>query len=307
MIRNNNNNNSNTIEWQSVRNKKYKNQSQTKETSPNTTLERNENYVPKPIRESIDDILYSSVSTYEKVYELNKKVNNFVKHRQTNNDNINWKKRLNIYIIHKSCKQNRHEIIASIVDTVSDPTIYSNAISSTLSGNTCLFDAAYFGSELCMNYLINRGADIHHINKKNETIYDVIKIGRKSRIEENPNVSILLDDKYDECVRLIKQAEEQEKRKKEQLDEGKIQKDELDEKHTENELDEKHKENEFKEEYDHKTLKEDILKYIEEPAKFRKFVEYLKSNNFTDMLVKIFEDEDMEDILIDNPYVAKLI
>jgi len=294
----NNSTSSNVIEWESVRNKNIRPTTNvsSKESSPKIpSTELNENYVPKGVRAELDNILFSSASVYEKIRDLNRKVNGFVKYKSDKNpDKIDWRKRLNIYIIHKSCKQNKHEIIASIIDSVKDYTIYSNAVSSTLSGNTCLFDAAYFGSDVSMSYLINRGANIHHKNIAGETIYDVIEIGRKASFERFPNASEMVDDRFNDCIRLVKQAEENELAPANEK------------KEVEKEINEV-KKSKFKDDYDFDTLKEDLLKYIETPFVCREFIDYLKKNDFSMLLVRVLEEEDMEDVLIDNPYLAKLV
>jgi hypothetical protein len=290
------------IEWETVRNKKNNDskpqkeyttkESKTKGHSPKVNnAELNENYVPKSIRDDIDDIIYSSSSTYEKIRDLNKKINGFVKYK--NSKDIDWRKRLNIYIIYESCKNNKHEIIASILDNCPDYKIYTNAISSTKSGNTCLFDAAYFGSDVVINYLLNREANIYHINKLGETIYEIIEEGRKDAFERYPKTKQILSSRFDECIRLVRQVESA---LKAGLEVAKVLEDT-----------EKPPECEYPAEYTLETLKEDVLKYIDTPAEFRKFVVYLKANNFTELLISVLEDEEMEDILIDNPYVAKLV
>jgi hypothetical protein len=294
MIKNKTNNSSDAIAWENVRNRKSNKPFPPKETSPNTkNMELNENYVPKDLRIDLDDILYSDTSTYEKIRNINHKVNNFVRFKSTRNtDNIDWKKRLYIYIIHKSCKRNKHEIIASIIDNVKDYTIYSNAVSSTLSGNTCLFDAAYYGSDHCMNYLINRGADIHHKNKKGETIYDVLDVGLKAAIERFPNAIEIVENRFEDCIHLVKKAEARKLA-------GEV-------------IEIAPKEDEqpksiFKDDYDFDTLKEDLLNYVETPSVCREFIDFLKKNDFSMLLVRVLEEEDMEDVLIDNPYLAKLL
>lgn len=301
MIKNEVNNGSDAITWENVRNRKDKNRfppkenvrENTRESSPKIgNMELNENYVPRALRSDIDEILYSSASTYEKIRDLNKKVNGFVRHKSNKNpDNIDWKKRLNVYIIHKSCKQNKHEIIASIIDNVKDYTVYSNAVSSTLSGNTFLFDAAYYGSDVCMNYLINREADIHHKNKAGESIYNVIEVGRKDALGRYPNATTMIEDRYDNCIRLVKQAEANE----------------LAPPDEKKEVEKEVEKNKFKDDYDFDTLKEDLLKYVETPNECREFIDYLKENDYSMLLVRVLEEEDMEDVLIDNPYLAKLV
>jgi hypothetical protein len=64
---------------------------------------------------------------------------------------------------------------------------------------------------------------------------------------------------------------------------------------------------EFNNDYTKESLKEDIIKYIETPATFRKLVKFLKENKFSDLLVQVLEDDDMEDLLMDNPYVSQLV
>ncbi len=245
--------------------------------------ELNENYVPRAVRNDLDEILYSSDSTFDKMRNLNKKVNGFVNYKKSKD--IDWRKRLNIYIIHKSCKQNKQEIIASIIDHSKDPNMYVNAISSTMSGNTCLFDAAYFGSDQCMNFLINRGADIKHVNKLGETIFDLIETGKKDSMKKYPNANQIIEERYNECIRLVKLAEEGVPKVEEKTETV----------------------SEFKAEYDFDSLKDDFLGYIETPDKFRKFIAHLKENKLSDLLVEVLEDEDVMDSFVDNPYAAKIV
>jgi hypothetical protein len=306
------------IEWETVRSKKgvgkpskehkeYKEYTprgyKPKDQSPRTNnAELNENYVPKPIRDDIDEIVYSSNSTYEKIRDLNKKINGYVKYRSSKD--IDWRKRLNIYIIYESCKNNKHEIIASILDNCPDYTIYTNAISSTKSGNNCLFDAAYFGSDIVVNYLLNRNANIHHKNKLGETIYEIIEAGRLDAFERYPKAKKTLGERFDECIRLVKQVEDAEKAG---LKASEVLEDVVAIEGGGGAAAAGGGSSEYPSEYTLETLKEDVLKYIETPSEFRKFVVYLKANNFTELLVSVLEDEEMEDILIDNPYVAKLV
>jgi len=290
---------SDSIAWETVRSKKSNDKPDFKHQSPKLEgIELNENYVPCGLRKDIDEILYSSNSTGEKIRDLNKKINSYCSYKRKAGDQTNWKKRLNIYVIHKSCKQNKHEIIASIIDNVPDYKIYSNAVSSTKSGNTCLFDAAYYGSDICINYLINRGANIHHKNKAGEDIYDLFAIGMTDAMKRYPNATEIVKARFDECIRLVKQEEENEKLPK------------VESKKVESEKKESEKvesEKEFREEYDFESLKEDLMKYIEKLDVCKRFINYLKKNKFTDLLVKVLDDEDMEDVLIDNPYLVKLI
>ena len=304
MIKSNTDFSSDSIAWETVRpkpNKQHssKHTSSSKEQSPKLEgVELNENYVPRGLREDIDTILYSSNSTGEKIYDLNKKINSYCSYKKKAGDTTNWKKRLNIYVIHKSCKQNKHEIIASIIDNVPDYTVYSNAVSSTLYGNTCLFDAAYYGSDVCINYLINRNADIHHRNKGGESIYDMFDKGLKDSLLRFPNATQIIEGRFNECIRLVKQAEEAEKllpEEKLSLEQDKLSTKEESEK------------DEFKDDYEFDTLKADLIKYIETPTVCKKFIDYLKKNDFTMLLVRVLEDEDMEDVLIDNPYLVKLV
>jgi len=268
-------------------------------------IELNENYTPRIIREKIFTILDSSDNTQSKIYHLNKEVNEFVDYKRKTPqpkqyENIDWRKRLNVLIIHKCCKQNRHEIIASILDNCSDKSLYIDSISSIVTGNTCLLDSAWFGSDQCVNFFINRDANIHYLNKKGESVYDMLEMGLHDAYKRFPNAKEIIKSRYDECYRLIKMAE------KEKLNP-------VEEKSAEDKVVEEKPvvkaaaPSEFKNDYTKKSLKEDIIKYIETPATFRKLVKFLKENKFSDLLVQVLEDEDMEDLLMDNPYVSQLV
>ena len=267
-------------------------------------IELNENYTPRIIREKIFTILESSDNTQSKIYHLNKEVNEFVDYKRKTPQpeqykNIDWRKRLNVLIIHKCCKQNRHEIIASILDNCGDKSIYVDSISSIITGNTCLLDSAWFGSDQCVNFFINRDANIHYVNKKGESVYDMLELGLQDAFKRFPNAKEIIKSRYDECYRLIKMAEEdklkpvEEKQAEPKAEEKPIGKEALP--------------SEFNNDYNKETLKKDIIKYIETPATFRKLVKFLKENKFSDLLVEVLEDEDMEDLLMDNPYVAQIV
>lgn len=268
-------------------------------------IELNENYTPRIIRDKIFDILNSSDNTQSKIYHLNKEVNEFVDYKRKTPQpeqykNIDWRKRLNVLIIHKCCKQNRHEIIASILDNCVDKSLYIDSISSIVTGNTCLLDSAWFGSDQCVNFFINRDANIHYLNKKGESVYDMLEMGLHDAYKRFPNAKEIIKSRYDECYRLIKMAE------KEKLNP-------VEEKSAEDKVVEEKSvgkaaaPSEFKNDYTKKSLKEDIIKYIETPATFRKLVKFLKENKFNELLVQVLEDEDMEDLLMDNPYVSQLV
>ena len=304
---------SNHLEWETVRRKKNPPAPAAAggdDSKKYENIELNENYTPRIIRDKIFDILNSSDNTQSKIYHLNKEVNEFVDYKRKTPQpeqykNIDWRKRLNVLIIHKCCKQNRHEIIASILDNCGDKSIYVDSISSIVTGNTCLLDSAWFGSDQCVNFFINRDANIHYVNKKGESVYDMLELGLQDAFKRFPNAKEIIKSRYDECYRLIKMAEENKLKP-------------VEEKHVEYKptedkpVEEKHigkaaLPSEFNNDYNKETLKKDIIKYIETPATFRKLVKFLKENKFSELLVEVLEDEDMEDLLMDNPYVAQIV
>jgi len=300
---------SNHLEWETVRRKKNPSALAAaggggEDAKKYENVELNENYTPRIIREKIFTILESSDNTQSKIYHLNKEVNEFVDYKRKTPqpkqyENIDWRKRLNVLIIHKCCKQNRHEIIASFLDNCVDKSIYVDSISSIITGNTCLLDSAWFGSDQCVNFFINRDANIHYVNKKGESVYDMLELGLQDAFKRFPNAKEIIKSRYDECYRLIKMAEGEKLKS-------------VEEKQVEPKAEEKPVvkaavPSEFKNDYIKKTLKEDIIKYIETPATFRKLVKFLKENKFSDLLVEVLEDEDMEDLLMDNPYVAQIV
>lgn len=293
-----------TIEWETVRNKKQSPKVELRKERLLKTLgniELNENYVPKPIRDSIDEIFKSSESTFDKIKKLKHKVNNFVQYK--NNSDINWRKCLNIYIIYNSCQNNKHEILANILDNCPDYSIYINTISSTKSGNTCLSDAAYYGSDMCINYLLNRGAKLDHVNKAGESILDLVTIGLKHSKRRFPNANKILEARYEDCRRLIEQALAGEKLPEVIVDILPVDPETTVETSSNGE----YINEEFNNDYDFETLKTAITEFIEDPPKFRKLITFLKATNMNELLIQVLDDEDVKELLIDNPYVLKLI
>ena len=268
-------------------------------------IELNENYTPRIIRDKIFDILNSSDNTQSKIYHLNKQIIEFVDYKRKTPqpkqyENIDWRKRLNVLVIHKCCKQNRHEIIASILDNCIDKSIYIDSVSSIETGNTCLLDSAWFGSDQCVNFFINRGANVSYINKKGENVYDMLEMGLKDAFKRFPNAKEIIKSRYDECYRLIKMAEEE---KLKPVEEKPVEEKPVEDKPVSKSA----VPSEFNNNYTKESLKEDIIKYIETPATFRKLVKFLKENKFNELLIEVLEDDDMEDLLMDNPYVSQLV
>lgn len=304
------------LEWETVRRKKNSSASPAAaggggdDSKKYENVELNENYTPRIIREKIFTILESSDNTQSKIYHLNKEVNEFVDYKRKTPQpeqykNIDWRKRLNVLIIHKCCKQNRHEIIASILDNCGDKSIYVDSISSIVTGNTCLLDSAWFGSDQCVNFFINRDANINYVNKKGESVYDMLEMGLHDAYKRFPNAKEIVKSRYDECYRLIKMAEEN---KLKPVEEKHVEYKPTEDKPVEEKpIGKEALPSEFNNNYTKEILKKDIIKYIETPATFRKLVKFLKENKFSDLLVEVLEDEDMEDLLMDNPYVAQIV
>ena len=266
----------------------------------------NENYVPRSVRNEIDDILYSSESTHVKIDNLRKKIYDFTKFKRSRD--INWTKRLNIYVLHKACKMNKQEIISSILDK-NDLSEYVNAISSTLSGNTCLFDAIYYGSDQCINVLLNRGADVRHVNKAGENVYNLLETGRQDSIKRHPGKDVFINARYDECLRFIKMNDDERTAKENAEKAGKSEevstdKDEV----VKEENDETKQDDKFRSSYDEESLKEDFTKHIEIIQDFKDFIKHIKETlHLNDMLKTILEDEDIQDLFEDNPYAKSII
>jgi len=304
------------IEWETVRSKKpfKKRSEESNGFVPKNNVDVNENYVPKGIRDELDNILYEKNSKSLSIYEKNKLINTAINNFSTS---LSWKKKLNIYVIHKACKLNNYALIKEIIEhdvkkSGIDYTIYTNAISSTKSGNTILFDAAFYGSKACMNYLIINGANIKHINKDGEDIFTVLEKGRIYKKEKFPATPEAIDLNFDDCIELIKDANER---------------------NTSNEAKagggaevkagggaevkvcggagcssaavEKSK---FRSDYTFETLTEDVNIYLETPETFKELVDYLKKDkDLTKLLIDVLDDETMKDNLIDYPYALKYI
>jgi len=253
-----------------------------------------DNYIPKAIREQLDAELnphLSSKSTWDKIKAAHSiKYEVMRKNRSTSSI---WERKINMYIIHKGCAQNSEEILASVIDKAEDKLVYVNALCNENYNVLC--NAAYFGSDKCINYLINRGADIHVKNIWGESILEALDIGLAKEIGKYPHVKEILTDKFENCKRLLAMAEAR-------LAGGASAAEE--EKEVAPPASAACK---YKTEYSAETLLKDITEYIEKPAEFREFVPYLLEKGFKDLLIEVLSDETMEDILMDNPHAGKLM
>jgi hypothetical protein len=267
----------------------------------------NENYVPKAVRNEIDEILYSSESTHTKIENLRKRIYDFTKFKKSRD--IDWTARLNVYVLHKACKMNKQEIISSILDKCGDLQKYVNAISSTMSGNTCLFDAIYYGSDQCINVLLNRGADVRHVNKAGENVYNLLETGRQDSIKRHPGKDVFINARYDECLRFIKMTDDERTVRENAEKAGESKDDTTDkDKVVTEENDETKQDDKFKSSYDEESLKEAFTKHIEIIQDFKDFIKHIKETlNLDDMLKTILEDEDIQDLFEDNPYAKNLV
>ena len=258
---------------------------------PSDAKKPHDNYIPKAIREQLDAELnphLSSKSTWDKIKAAhNIKYEVMRKNRSTSSI---WERKINMYIIHKGCAQNSEEILASVIDKAEDKLVYVNALCNENYNVLC--NAAYFGSDKCINYLINRGADIHVKNIWGESILEALDIGLAKEIGKYPHVKEILTDKFENCKRLLAMAE------------ARLAGDVGEEKEVTPPASVACK---YKTEYSAETLLKDITEYIEKPAEFREFVPYLLEKGFKDLLIEVLSDETMEDILMDNPHAGKLM
>jgi len=64
----------------------------------------------------------------------------------------------------------------------------------------------------------------------------------------------------------------------------------------------------FRSDYTFETLTEDVYTYLEDPTKFKELVTFLKSDEKqTELLIKVLDNDEMKDNLVDYPYAIKLI
>jgi len=274
-------------------------------------------FIPGYVKKEIYEIINTTADTYEK----NKLIRSVIKKFSLKNkSSTSFVKKLNIFAIHTACKMNNYQLVAAIIDSeIIDKgleyTFYTNAIGSSKNNNTVLLEAAFFGSDKCMNYLITRDADLHHVNKYGEDIYKVLEQGRKYKKELYPKTPDAIDAIFDDCVELVRNAE---------LKLSSKETDSETESETKTETGSEFKasggaggsgssgplviESKFRSDYTFETLTEDVMTYLEDPSKFRELVSFLKTDKkLTELLIKVLDDEDMKDNLVDYPYAIKLI
>jgi len=287
--------------WETVRSR---NKHQGNETKKSQLTAEPEIFIPGYVKKKIYDIINTTEDTYEK----NKLIRAVIKkYSQKNKSLIGFVKKLNIFAIHTACKMNNNELVAAIIDSEVhekglEYTFYTNAIGSSRNNNTVLLEAAFFGSDKCMSYLITRSADLKHVNKYGEDIYKVIEQGRKYKKELFPKTPEAIDSIFDDCIELVKNAE---------LKISSKEKKETNELKAEGGAGSSSSlgvETKFRSDYTFETLTEDIYTYLEDPSKFKELVTFLKSDEKqTELLIKVLDSDDMKDNLIDYPYAIKLI
>jgi len=308
-IKKNTNLDSTDTKWETVRSQnKYKNNDNIKSQFNNTA--ETEIFIPGYVKKEIYEIINTTADTYEK----NKLIRAVIKkYSQKNKSLIGFVKKLNIFAIHTACKMNNNELVAAIIDSEVhekglEYTFYTNAIGSSKNNNNVLLEAAFFGSDKCMSYLITRGADLKHVNKYGENIYKVIEQGRKYKKELFPKTPEAIDAIFDDCIELVKNAElkmitKEKKETNELKAEGGAGSSDLSSSTSLSGVESK-----FRSDYTFETLTEEVYESLEYPSKFKDLVTFLKSDEkLTELLIKVLDDEIMKDNLIDYPYALKLI
>jgi len=282
--------------WETVRSRN-KQHIEIKKSAFNEDKE-SEVFIPGYIKKEIYEIINTSVDTYTK----NKLIRTVIKKYSVKNKSlIGFEKKLNIFAIHTACKMNNNELVAAIIDSEIhekglEYTYYTNAIGSTKNNNTVLLEAAFFGSDKCMNYLITRSADLKHVNKYGEDIYKVLEQGRKYKKQLFPKTPEAIDAIFDDCVELVRNAE------------LKVSSKETTEFKASGGAGSSNDENKFRSDYTFEILTKEVYDSLENPSKFKELVTFLKSDaKLTELLIKVLDDDDMRDNLIDYPYAIKLI
>ena len=303
--------NSTEIEWETVRSRN-KPQKETKSLPTNES--EIEIFIPGYIKKEIYEIINTTADTYEKNKLIRAVIKKFsLKNKST----LSFIKKLNIFAIHTACKMDNNQLVAAIIDSEINEKgyeyiYYTNAIGSSKNNNTVLLEAAFFGSKKCMSYLITRDADLKHINKYGEDIFKVLEEGRKYKKELYPKTPDAIDSIFDDCIDLVKDALIKESSKEIKvanggagsglgsglesgLESGTVEKESI-------------KEEKFNLDYTFETLTADVNTYLEDPSKFRELVTFLKTDKkLTELLIKVLDDDDMKENLIDYPYAIKLI
>lgn len=290
--------NSTEIEWETVRSRN-KPQKETKSLPSNES--EIEIFIPGYIKKEIYEIINTTADTYEKNKLIRAVIKKFsLKNKST----LSFIKKLNIFAIHTACKMDNNQLVAAIIDSEINEKgyeyiYYTNAIGSSKNNNTVLLEAAFFGSRKCMSYLITRDADLKHINKYGEDIFKVLEEGRKYKKELYPKTSDAIDSIFDDCIELVRDALIKESSKELKVANGGA---------GCGEEKESIKEEKFKLDYTFETLTTDVNTYLEDPSKFRELVTFLKTDKkLTELLIKVLDDNDMKENLIDYPYAIKLI
>jgi len=291
--------NSTEIEWETVRSRN-KPQKETKSLPSNES--EIEIFIPGYIKKEIYEIINTTADTYEKNKLIRAVIKKFsLKNKST----LSFIKKLNIFAIHTACKMDNNQLVAAIIDSEINEKgyeyiYYTNAIGSSKNNNTVLLEAAFFGSKKCMSYLITRYADLKHINKYGEDIFKVLEEGRKYKKELYPKTPDAIDSIFDDCIDLVKDALIKESSKELKVANGGA--------GSESGEKESIKEEKFNLDYTFETLTADVNTYLEDPSKFRELVTFLKTDKkLTELLIKVLDDDDMKENLIDYPYAIKLI
>ena len=173
----------------------------------NKTIAENSNYVPRYIREIINEY----VRTNDRVLR-----NNLMKILHKKHDLMFP---ILVYIVHQCCAKDKLKLCENILSVVkNNDDLRTKIVNSAYgkNGYTPLIRAAFSGSESMLKFLITCGADLQHRNCHNEKLlealdagmqtqlcaakYDVVKILKKKTLSSQNYVTIQYENKTTACV-----------------------------------------------------------------------------------------------------------
>ena len=104
--------------------------------------------------------------------------------------------------IHKAASHERLDILEYYLNNSNDRIKLANCPFGK-QGYTPIFRAAYNGNIMTLKMLVCAGADLLIKNMENESVLDAIEEGKTQNIIKNPEDTIFINERYDDCKNYI--------------------------------------------------------------------------------------------------------
>lgn len=140
------------------------------------------------------------------VFDLIKQLHPKNKNPDSCKNELEYKRHI-IMILYQALKQDLGDLFELILNKWKKEFKYPmiEIMDSECDGCSLITQAAWSGSLIGLRLIVANGGDVHHINKKGESVLDTIRLGKNFELDKAKRGKIFIESRFNECSTYINQ------------------------------------------------------------------------------------------------------